>query len=129
MQAAAAMGRRLLDPFGSLRSLPCVRRRRWGGGKYEGVVKDMKVGGGGNWPIKLRLEGYPRSAIVPAARQNRQPGFDDVHKGANLRSTFLLRARNFIVANCALGASATGHHVLSGPHPVCTLGKTQATIF
>ena len=89
----------------------------------------MKVGGGGNWPIKLRLEGYPRSAIVQAARQNRQPGFDDVDKGANLRSTFCLRARNVSLTNCGLGAGATVHYVLSGPHPVCTLGKTQATIF
>ena len=89
----------------------------------------MKVGGGGNWPIKLRLEGYPRSAIVPAARQNRQPGFDDVQKGANLRSTFLLRARNTSIGSYGLGASATVHYVLSGLHPVCTLGKTVATIF
>ena len=89
----------------------------------------MKVGGGGNWPIKLRLECYPRSAIVPAARQNRQPGFDDVDKGANLALTFCLRARNPTIAACALGAGATVHYVLSGLHPVCTLGKTVATIF
>ena len=56
----------------------------------------MKVGGGENWPIKLRLEGYPRSAIVPAARQNRQPGFDDVDKGANLALTFCLRAQSLL---------------------------------
>jgi hypothetical protein len=79
------MGRRRPDPFGALRSLLCVRRRRWGGGKYEGVVKDMKVGGGGNWPIKLRLEGYQGSAIILAARQHRQLGFDEDHKGANLQ--------------------------------------------
>ena len=89
----------------------------------------MKVGGGGNWPIKLRLEGYPRSAIVPAARQNRQPGFDDVHKGANLELTFCLRARKVDGRSCGLGAGATAHYVLSGLHPVCTLGKTVATIF
>ncbi len=123
------MGRRLPDPFGALRSLLCVRRRRWGGGKYGGVVKDMKVGGGVNWPIKLRLEGCPRSAIVQAARQNRQPGFDDVDKGANLALAFCLRARNATVAACGLGAGATLHYVLSGPHPVWTLPQTQATIF
>ena len=89
----------------------------------------MKVGGGGNWPIKLRLECYPRSAIVQAARQNRQPGFDDVDKGANLALTFCLRARNATIGSCALGAGDTVHYVLSGLHPVCTLGKTVATIF
>ena len=54
----------------------------------------MKVGGGENWPIKLRLDGYPRSAIILAARQNLQLGFDEADKGANLRWTFFLRARN-----------------------------------
>ena len=72
----------------------------------------MKVGGGGNWPIKLRLECYPRSAIVPAARQNRQPGFDDVDKGANLALTFCLRARNVSLLNCAI---CTGANVYRCP--------------
>ena len=62
----------------------------------------MKVGGGGNWPIKLRLEGYQRSAIILAARQNRQLGFDEDHKGANLPWTFCLCARNATVRHlCA----------------------------
>ena len=113
----------------SVRCCVSVRRRRWGGGKYGGVVKDMKVGGGGNWPIKLRLECYLRSAIVPAARQNRQPSFDDVRKGANLRSTFCLRARNTIVGSCALGAGATVHYVRRGCGPVCYSAKSRPLSF
>ena len=65
----------------------------------------MKVGGGRKWPIKLRLEGYPKSAVV--ARQNRQLDFDDVDKGVNLPWTFCLRARNVRLLNCGLGVGAT----------------------
>ena len=89
----------------------------------------MKVGGGGNWPIKLRLDGDPRSAIVQAARQNRQPGFDDVHKGANLELTFFLRARNLTFAAYALRTGATVLYFF-GPLVSVPYGwQNHATIF